>query len=80
MDFRKKLCAATFFLVIIAHMLLGFTLKELTGSNEGYTYGFFLYILVPAMPFLVGLKKLNIYFLLPPTFYKLIDFPIKKTC
>ena len=60
MDFRKILCAATFFLVIFAHMLLGFTLKEVTGSNEGYTYGFFLYILVPAMPFLVGLKRIHI--------------------
>lgn len=61
-DFRKKLCAATFFLVVIAHMILGFTLKHFTGSNDGYWYGFCLYILVPAMPFLVGLKKIRISF------------------
>lgn len=60
MDFRKKLCAATFFIVVIVHVLLGYILKRYTGSNEGYKYGFFLYILVPAMPFLVGLKKINI--------------------
>ena len=57
MDFRKKLCAATFFLVVIAHMILGYILKQFTGSNDGYLYGFLLYILVPTMPFLVGLKK-----------------------
>ena len=60
MDFRKRLCAATLFLVIIAHVLLGFALKEIYASNDGYTYGFLLYILVPAMPFLVGLKKIQI--------------------
>ena len=60
MDFRKKLCAATFFLVVIAHVILGYTLKQVYGSNDGYTYGFLLYILVPAMPFLVGLKKIHI--------------------
>ena len=62
MEFRKKLCAATFFLVVIAHMILGFTLQHFTGSSDGYWYGFFLYILVPAMPFLVGLKKIKISF------------------
>ncbi|MBE6143510.1 MAG: hypothetical protein E7177_05970 [Erysipelotrichaceae bacterium] len=62
MDFRKKLCAATFFLVVIAHMILGYTLKHFTGSSDGYWYGFLLYILVPAMPFLVGLKKIKISF------------------
>lgn len=60
MDFRKKLCAATFFLVVIAHMILGYILKQFTGSNYGYTYGFLLYILVPTMPFLVGLKRIHI--------------------
>lgn len=60
MDFRKKLCAATFFLVMIAHVILGYTLKQITGTNDGYSYGFLLYILVPSMPFLVGLKRINI--------------------
>lgn len=41
-------------------MILGFVLKEVTGSSDGYYYGFLLYILVPAMPFLVGLKRIRI--------------------
>lgn len=60
MDFRKKLCAATFFLVIIAQVILGYVIKNVYGTNDGYWYGFILYILVPTMPFLVGLKKIHI--------------------
>ena len=60
MDFRKKLCAATFFIVVILHVVLGYLLHHFTGSPDGYYYGFLLYILVPAMPFLVGLKQIHI--------------------
>ena len=60
MDFRKKLCAATFFIVVILHVILGYLLHHFTGSPDGYYYGFLLYILVPAMPFLVGLKQIHI--------------------
>ena len=60
MTLRKKICSATIFLCIIANVLLGYLVNRFTGSNEGYYYGFLLYILVPVMPFLVGLKKIHI--------------------
>ena len=46
MTLRKKICSATIFLCIIAHVLLGYLVNRFTGSNEGYYYGFLLYILV----------------------------------
>lgn len=60
MTFRKKVCSATIFFCIIAHILLGYFTKAYTGSNDGYWFGFLFYILVPVMPFLVGLKKFHI--------------------
>ena len=60
MSVRKKICSVTIFVCIIVHILLGYLLKRFYGTNAGYGYGAFIYLLVPLMPFLVGLKRIKI--------------------
>lgn len=54
-NFQKRLVAATPFIALIIFFTMGF------GFNQ-WGPGALAFLLVPAMPFLVGLKKINVTF------------------
>lgn len=50
---RRRICASVLFLAVIAYVLIGY----FTGC---WTWSLFVFLSVPAMPFLLGLKRIHI--------------------
>jgi hypothetical protein len=55
MKIRQRICDITIFLCVIAYVLVGFYTKE-------WAWSLFIFILIPLMPFLLGLKRFYLWF------------------
>lgn len=67
-SFQKKMCAISLFLAIIAYVLISY-------YTSCWTWTLFIFLLVPLMPFLVGLKKISLsYDLFIVVLYLVIGF------
>ncbi len=54
---RKRICGVTIFICLIAYILIGYYGTK-ANFNHPWAYGALVFLLVPLMPVLLGLKKL----------------------
>ena len=70
-NFRVKMCASSALIAVIAYVLVGYYTKC-------WTWSLFIFLIVPLMPFLTGLKKITItYDLIVVIVYLVLGFTIK---
>lgn len=75
-DVRKRICAVSLFIAVIIFVLLGYYLKA-AGVAKPYGWAAFAFLLIPLMPFLLGLKKIRItYPLFVIAIYLILGFTI----
>lgn len=76
-DIRKRICAVSVFISVIIFVLLGYYLKK-AGISKPYGWASFAFLLIPLMPFLLGIKKIRItYPLLVVIIYLILGFTIQ---
>ncbi|MBE6132578.1 MAG: hypothetical protein E7180_04220 [Erysipelotrichaceae bacterium] len=69
-SFQKKMCAVSTFIAIIAYVLV-------SHFTSCWTWTLFIFLIIPLMPVLVGLKKLTLsYDLLVVIVYLILGFAI----
>ena len=67
-SFQKKMCAAAVFIAVISYVLISY-------FTSCWTWTLFIFLIIPFMPFLVGLKRIKFsYDLLVIIAYLIIGF------